>query len=412
MSSGSASLKLSPYASRDGLGTRGLRPGLAACVLAGRPAAAAGDARGSRTRRSGCALKAALEERCAAVRHERAEWGERQGERRRARRRASSSSTSAPRRSRRSSATCAPKPPRRTPPRGTSAPPHGAPARAHTVRRHLVDARLGAGCAAGPLAGGLGAPPAASPPCAPPAAAPAAAASLARHRGRRAGEAPLVSDLIADFSSSRASCKPVATPSSRSCTRRKPPAQSSAHSSASVFRSMVPLLAKSTRKPVVRLEPAARRADAPQRRPPQKDVWAEDELEVVTDRAAVVGRILRRDGRASVDREAPLPPVGAPRNAVASTFAISVYPTAATRVWSAVQPSARKSWTSCGTSFARCSALPPGTPIGGDSDGRWSMTRRRLAAVGEVKSSATHSAMPTTHKRLAYARNCRKYARL
>ena len=91
-----------------------------------------------------------------------------------------------------------------------------------------------------------------------------------------------------------------------------------------------------------------------------------------------------------------MPQVSAPRNAVASTFPISVYPTAATRVWSAVQPSARKSWTSCGTSFARCSALPPGTPMGGESDGRWSMTRRRLAAVGEVKSSATHGAIPTS----------------
>ena len=205
MSSGSASLKLSPYASRDGLGAlagSGPVSPRAYSPVDLQPLRATHARLKDATERLR-AQKAALEERCAAVRRERAEWGERQGEQ------AAGAAARLELLDQRAQAQQAQLGHVRAEAERLGALLRDAQARrlAARQRARTLSAATSSMLASAPGAPqglspeGLGAPPAASPPCAPPAAAPAAATSLARAtEAAEPGKHPLVNDLIADFS--------------------------------------------------------------------------------------------------------------------------------------------------------------------------------------------------------------------
>ena len=205
MSSGSASLKLSPYASRDGLGAlagSGPVSPRAFSPVDLQPLRATHARLKDATERLR-AQKAALEERCAAVRRERAEWGERQGEQ------AAGAAARLELLDQRAQAQQAQLGHVRAEAERLGGLLREAQARhlAARQRARTLSAATSSMLASAPGAPqglspeGLGAPPAASPPCAPPAAAPAAATSLARAtEAAEPGKHPLVNDLIADFS--------------------------------------------------------------------------------------------------------------------------------------------------------------------------------------------------------------------
>ena len=205
MSSGSASLKLSPYASRDGLGAlagSGPVSPRAFSPVDLQPLRATHARLKDATERLR-AQKAALEERCAAVRRERAEWGERQGEQ------AAGAAARLELLDQRAQAQQAQLGHVRAEAERLGGLLREAQARhlASRQRARTLSAATSSMLASAPGAPqglspeGLGAPPAASPPCAPPAAAPAAATSLARAtEAAEPGKHPLVNDLIADFS--------------------------------------------------------------------------------------------------------------------------------------------------------------------------------------------------------------------
>ena len=205
MSSGSASLKLSPYASRDGLGAlagSGPVSPRAFSPVDLQPLRATHARLKDATERLR-AQKAALEERCAAVRRERAEWGERQGEQ------AAGAAARLELLDQRAQAQQAQLGHVRAEAERLGGLLREAQARHLSARQRArtLSAATSSMLASAPGAPqglspeGLGAPPAASPPCAPPAAAPAAATSLARAtEAAEPGKHPLVNDLIADFS--------------------------------------------------------------------------------------------------------------------------------------------------------------------------------------------------------------------
>ena len=205
MSSGSASLKLSPYASRDGLGAlagSGPVSPRAFSPVDLQPLRATHARLKDATERLR-AQKAALEERCAAVRRERAEWGERQGEQ------AAGAAARLELLDQRAQAQQAQLGHVRAEAerlggllREAQARRLNARQRARTLSAATSSMLASApGVPQGLSPEGIGAPPAASPPCAPPAAAPAAATSLARAtEAAEPGKHPLVNDLIADFS--------------------------------------------------------------------------------------------------------------------------------------------------------------------------------------------------------------------
>ena len=205
MSSGSASLKLSPYASRDGLGAlagSGPVSPRAFSPVDLQPLRATHARLKDATERLR-AQKAALEERCAAVRRERAEWGERQGEQ------AAGAAARLELLDQRAQAQQAQLGHVRAEAERLGGLLREAQARrlAARQRARTLSAATSSMLASAPGAPqglspeGLGAPPAASPPCAPPAAAPAAATSLARAtEAAEPGKHALVNDLIADFS--------------------------------------------------------------------------------------------------------------------------------------------------------------------------------------------------------------------
>ncbi len=205
MSSGSASLKLSPYASRDGLGAlagSGPVSPRAFSPVDLQPLRATHARLKDATERLR-AQKAALEERCAAVRRERAEWGERQGEQ------AAGAAARLELLDQRAQAQQAQLGHVRAEAERLGGLLREAQARrlAARQRARTLSAATSSMLASAPgvpqglSPEGLGAPPAASPPCAPPAAAPAAATSLARAtEAAEPGKHPLVNDLIADFS--------------------------------------------------------------------------------------------------------------------------------------------------------------------------------------------------------------------
>ena len=205
MSSGSASLKLSPYASRDGLGAlagSGPVSPRAFSPVDLQPLRATHARLKDATERLR-AQKAALEERCAAVRRERAEWGERQGEQ------AAGAAARLELLDHRAQAQQAQLGHVRAEAERLGGLLREAQARQILARQRArtLSAATSSMLASAPgvpqglSPEGLGAPPAASPPCAPPAAAPAAATSLARAtEAAEPGKHPLVNDLIADFS--------------------------------------------------------------------------------------------------------------------------------------------------------------------------------------------------------------------
>ena len=205
MSSGSASLKLSPYASRDGLGAlagSGPVSPRAFSPVDLQPLRATHARLKDATERLR-AQKAALEERCAAVRRERAEWGERQGEQ------AAGAAARLELLDQRAQAQQAQLGHVRAEAERLGGLLREAQARhlAARQRARTLSAATSSMLASAPgvpqglSPEGIGAPPAASPPCAPPAAAPAAATSLARAtEAAEPGKHPLVNDLIADFS--------------------------------------------------------------------------------------------------------------------------------------------------------------------------------------------------------------------
>ena len=205
MSSGSASLKLSPYASRDGLGAlagSGPVSPRAFSPVDLQPLRATHARLKDATERLR-AQKAALEERCAAVRRERAEWGERQGEQ------AAGAAARLELLDQRAQAQQAQLGHVRAEAERLGGLLREAQARhlAARQRARTLSAATSSMLASAPgvpqglSPEGIGAPPAASPPCAPPAAAPAAATSLARATdAAEPGKHPLVNDLIADFS--------------------------------------------------------------------------------------------------------------------------------------------------------------------------------------------------------------------
>ena len=205
MSSGSASLKLSPYASRDGLGAlagSGPVSPRAFSPVDLQPLRATHARLKDATERLR-AQKAALEERCAAVRRERAEWGERQGEQ------AAGAAARLELLDQRAQAQQAQLGHVRAEAERLGGLLRAAQARHLTARQRArtLSAATSSMLASAPgvpqglSPEGIGAPPAASPPCAPPAAAPAAATSLARAtEAAEPGKHALVNDLIADFS--------------------------------------------------------------------------------------------------------------------------------------------------------------------------------------------------------------------
>ena len=205
MSSGSASLKLSPYASRDGLGAlagSGPVSPRAFSPVDLQPLRATHARLKDATERLR-AQKAALEERCAAVRRERAEWGERQGEQ------AAGAAARLELLDQRAQAQQAQLGHVRAEAERLGGLLREAQARrlAARQRARTLSAATSSMLASAPgvpqglSPEGIGAPPAASPPCAPPAAAAAVATSLARAtEAAEPGKHPLVNDLIADFS--------------------------------------------------------------------------------------------------------------------------------------------------------------------------------------------------------------------
>ena len=204
MSSGSASLKLSPHASRDGLGAlagSGPVSPRAFSPVDLQPLRATHARLKDATERLR-AQKAALEERCAAVRRERAEWGERQGEQ------AAGAAARLELLDQRAQAQQAQLGHVRAEAERLGGLLRAAQARHLTARQRArtLSAATSSMLASAPgvpqglSPEGIGAPPAASPPCAPPAAAPAAATSLARAtEAAEPGKHALVNDLIADF---------------------------------------------------------------------------------------------------------------------------------------------------------------------------------------------------------------------